>query len=231
MGWATAIQAGTSLLGGMAARKGAQAQGRAAQQGVDYTKGIYNQAQGNLSPYMQAGQGGLAGLASANAGDYSGFMNSPDYLYARDQAQSGIEHGASARGALFSPGTQVELGKQLSGLASQNFGNWRNSQMGLAEMGSRSAMGLGQLGLNAADGVSRGLNGVGDAKNSSYGALAGMIGSAGNAFGGYMGSRGGGTSSYGGGSNAGAFGLPAPGGTSYGTNYGSGSSGAWRWGQ
>ena len=116
MGWATAIQAGTSLLGGMAARKGAQAQGRAAQQGVDYTKGIYNQAQGNLSPYMQAGQGGLAGLASANAGDYSGFMNSPDYLYARDQAQSGIEHGASARGALFSPGTQVELGKQLSGL-------------------------------------------------------------------------------------------------------------------
>ena len=229
MGWATAIQAGTSLLGGRAARKGARAQGRAAQQGIDYTKGIYNQAQGNLSPYMQAGQGGLAGLAQANAGDYSGFMNSPDYLYARDQAQHGIEHGASAAGSLFSPGTQVELGKQLSGLASQNFGNWRNSQMDLARLGQGSAVSLGQLGMNAADGVSRGYGAQGNAKNSSYGALAGMFGSAGNALGGYFGSRGGGASAYGGGSNAGNFGLPAPVSPYQGTNYGSGSTGGWRW--
>ena len=40
--------------------------------------------QANQQPYMQAGTQALGGLSQLANGDYSGFMNSPDYLYARD---------------------------------------------------------------------------------------------------------------------------------------------------
>ena len=60
MGWATAISGGlqlaSSLYGGSQAKKAAKAQGRAAQQGIDYSKGMYDQARGDFSPYLGLGQ-------------------------------------------------------------------------------------------------------------------------------------------------------------------------------
>jgi len=84
MGWAEAATAGVGLVNSYLNKKGSDAQGNAAQAGLDYTKGVYNDAQGNFQPYMQAGQNSLASLAQANSGNYSGFQSSPDYLYARD---------------------------------------------------------------------------------------------------------------------------------------------------
>ena len=206
MGWAQAITAGAGLVNSYLNKKGADAQGNAAQAGMDYTKGIYNDAQGNFQPYMDAGQNGLNGLNMLASGNYSGFENSPDYLYARSQAQYGVDHSAAARGSLYSGGHNLDLANAMNGIASQNLGNYRNSLMGMANMGQNSAAQLGQIGTNAAAGVRNSNAMIGDAKATSYGAIGGGLTGLAGQFNNYY--NGGGSSSYGGGSSASSFGLP-----------------------
>ena len=85
--------------------------------------------------------------------------------------QSGIEHGAAARGSLYSGGTNLDLAAGLNGLASQNYNNWFGQNMGLAQMGQQSTNSLGGYGANAANNTAQlysdnGLNKAG--KYSSY---------------------------------------------------------------
>lgn len=186
MGWAAAaaplVTAATGLFGAKKAGQGADAQGQAAQAGLDFTKGVYHDAQSNFSPYMQAGQGGLSALAGANAGDYSGFQNSPDYLYARDQAIYGNDHSAAAKGRLNSGGYGVDMANSIAGLASQNFGNWAGRQMGMADLGARSTSNLSQIGTSTSQGVQSAYGNIGAAKAEGYGAQAGGIAGLGGAF-------------------------------------------------
>jgi len=209
MGWAQAITAGAGLVNSYMNKKGADAQGKAAQQGLDYTKGIYNDAQSNFQPYMQAGQNGLNGLNQLSSGNYSGFENSPDYLYARDQAQYGVDHSAAARGSLYSGGHNLDLANAMNGIASQNLGNYRNSLMGMAQMGQGAAGTLGQIGTAAAGGVRSSYGNIGDAKATGYGAIGGGLTGLAGQFTNYMNGQGGGGSSYGGGTSANSFGLPS----------------------
>lgn len=131
---------------GAAAKKAGRAQANAAQNTIDTQQGIYDQSRSEAMPFYDAGVNALNQLNAVNAGDYSGFENSPDYLYARGQAQQGIERGAAARGGLYSGGTNVDLANALSGIASQNLGNYRNSLMGLVGVGQNQSQYLGQLG-------------------------------------------------------------------------------------
>lgn len=166
---------------------------RAAQQGMDYQRerdGIFDQ---NIQPYLGAGTEALGQLNKLNSGDYSSFENSPDYLYARGQAQQGVERGAAARGGLYSGGTNVDLAKALSGIASQNLGNYRSSLMGMAQMGQNSAVGAGGLGQQSANAMSRMYAQQGYASgqgsiNSANAFSSGLQGAMG-AFGQYMGGR------------------------------------------
>lgn len=121
------------------------------QRGIGAIQGMYDQAGQNLAPYMQygAGQGGLGGLNALMGGDYSGFRNSPDYQYAREQMVQGLDRSAASRSRLNSGGYPVELGGALNGLASQNLGQYRNALQWGAGLGQGSAMGLGQLGAQA----------------------------------------------------------------------------------
>lgn len=131
---------------GAAAKKAGRAQANAAQQTLDQQQAIYNNSVDQAMPFYDAGVNALSQINAVNRGDYSGFENSPDYLYARGQAQQGIERGAAARGSLYSGGTNVDLANALNGIASQNLGNYRNSLMGLAQMGQNQSQYLGQLG-------------------------------------------------------------------------------------
>lgn len=166
--WGAIIGAAASLYGNSQNQKGAHAGQEAAQQGLDWTKQVYQDAQGNFHPYLDIGQTGLAGLNKLASGDYSGFNTSPDYLYARDQAQYGIEHGAAARGSLYSPGTNVDLARELSGIASQNLGSYRNSLMGLAGLGIQAASNLGSIGVGQSGNVQAGYNAIGNARQQGY---------------------------------------------------------------
>jgi hypothetical protein len=212
------------LIGGMQGRSAARDQQRAAQQGLDFQRGVYRDAQGNLSPYMQYGQGmgGLGGLAQLNGGDLSGFWNSPDNVAQREGMNDGMDHSAAANYRIGSGGYAADLSKAQGDLAAQQLGNYRNSLQWGAGLGQQSAMGLGQLGQSAAGNMMQGYQNLGNAQAAGHGATAGMwggvLGGLANGFGGHVTG-----SAYGGGSGASNFGLPSP----------SGGFGGWDgiWGQ
>jgi hypothetical protein len=133
---------------GAAQKKAGRAQASAAQQTLDEQQALYGNSVDQAMPFYNAGTNALSQLEAVNRGDYSGFENSPDYVYARDQTQQGVERGAAARGGLYSGGTNVDLANALNGIASQNLGNYTNRLTGLAQMGQNQSQYLGQLGQN-----------------------------------------------------------------------------------
>ena len=228
MGWVTGLASvASTLYGGSQARRAADAQKKASEASIAEQRAARDQAIGYQQPYMQYGQGmgGLAGLDRLNGGDLSGFENSPDNVYQRQQMVYGQAHSASARGRLQSGGYAADLNANMAGLAAQQLGNYRQNLQWGAGMGQGAANASGQLATNAANQISNGLQGVAGAAQQRAGANAGvgfgLAGLAGNYFGG-LGNTG---SSYGGGSNASSFGLPAP--VSPYANTGFGSSGSW----
>lgn len=222
MGWGDILGGVTSIIGGVQGNNAADDQAEAAQAGLDFQRGVYNDAQGNLSPYMQygQGQGGLGGLAALAGGNYDGFMKSPDYLAARQAMQYSGDHGAAARGNVFSGGHQVDMAQKQGDLASGFLNNYRNSLQWGAGLGQQSAMGLGGLGQSAAGNMMQGFGNLGQAQAQGRGATAGMWGGLLGGLGNWAGGTGSTTSVYGGGSNAGSYGLPAP----------NAPTPGWRWG-
>ncbi len=155
-----------SVLGGKKAKKA----GKTAASGYDAAAGEYRNAlgaaQGYMQPYSAAGIAGLENLNKVNSGDYSGFMNSPDYKYALQEGLAGVEGGAAARGGLYSGNAMRALQATGSGLASQNLNNYRNALMGQIGIGQNAAGTLTNAGFNAAQGISQGLTGSSDARAS-----------------------------------------------------------------
>ena len=233
MGWGTAIttglQIGSSLFGGNQARKAADAQGKQAQAAADYAKGVYSDAQGNFQPYLGLGQTGASGLQALYGGDNSGWMNSPDYLAARDGGLYAMDHSASAKGRLGSGGYAMDAAQGLANINSGFMGNYRNGLMGLAGMGQQAAGSLGSIGTNVSGQVGQAYGALGNAQAQRYGATAGqaagIFNSLGNLAGGF---------NFGGGGGSSAYGVPAQGsGTMAGfggtPNYQSGGAGTF-WG-
>lgn len=186
-----------SAYSGYQQSKAAKDAARSANQGID--QGIAEQrrqfdlSRGDLMPYMDFGKGGIDLWNKLMSGDYSGFENSPDYLYARDQTQQGVERGAASRGSLYSGGTNVDLANALNGIASQNLGRYQSNlfnQIGLGQNAAAGAASLGQQNANSLSSLyaQRGQNNADAAINSSNAwsnALAGL----GSAAGAYAGSR------------------------------------------
>lgn len=154
MSWVAVAVGGAAVVGAIsqnsASNKAAGAQKGAARDAIAQSELNYNRTEQNLNPYIDAGKNALSQINSLNAGDYSGFYDSPDYAYTRDQMQQGIERGAAARGSLYSGGTNVDLANALNGIASQNYGNFYNRLAGLAQMGQGAASNLGSVGTGNA---------------------------------------------------------------------------------
>jgi hypothetical protein len=113
-------------------------------------------------------------MAAAQGGDYSGFMNAPDYLFARDQGLDAAKHHATAVGNYNSGGFAGDLAKLAAGYASQNYSNWAGRNMSLAQLGQGAAGQAGNYAMGAAQGISRGLQGIGDAAGERAGVNAGL---------------------------------------------------------
>lgn len=194
---AVAVTAAASLYSAnrqsSAARDAARAQQQGAEAATEEQRRQYDLTRADQRPFLEAGYGALDRQESILNGDYSGFMNSPDYVYARDEMQRGVERGASARGALYNGGTNVDLARHLGGLASQNLGNYWNKLAGQAGQGQTTASGLGMLGANMANQVGANYRGAADAQASSYlsrgNAWTGAAGAIGNAFGQWYGNN------------------------------------------
>lgn len=142
MGWAQVISTGVGLLAN-------HAQNSANKKAANAVSGAANQANqfamGQYAPYTGLGQSATGGLTALNNGDYSGFLNAPDYKAAFEQGLQGVDRSAAARGSLYSGGHSADLLKFGSGLASQYLGNYRNSLMGQANLGYNAASGLSSL--------------------------------------------------------------------------------------
>lgn len=202
---AVVVAAGTAYAAnrqGAAAKKAGRAQASAAQQAIDQQTALYENSVNQAQPWLDAGTNALGQINALNRGDYSGFENSPDYLWARDQGIAGLDRGASARGALYSGGADADRIAFASGLANQNLNQYRNNLMQLSAAGQAQSQYLGQLGQNYGNqfGNAMGIKGnanaqiaaAGPATQAGYGnALAAgastYMGASGGGGGGFMG--------------------------------------------
>jgi hypothetical protein len=166
------IAAGATAYAANQQKKAAQGAANSAQRTADAATAEqarqYDQSREDMMPWMSAGQNALAQMGALNAGDFSSFQSSPDYVYARDQMQQGVERGAAARGSLYSGGTNVDLANALNGIASQNYGNFYNRLAGLAGVGQTTSNNLANLGQNYANAVGNNAWGAANARASAY---------------------------------------------------------------
>lgn len=179
-------------LGALGSIWGGNKAGKAMQGAANQANGVltdtYNQGLGYFQPYQQAGGNALSQLNALNSGDYSGFNQSPDYLWAQQQGMQGLDRSAAARGALYSGGHTADTLNYNQGLATQNLGNYRNSLMGLAGMGQNAAGSMASLGANYGanygNNLMAGAQGRASAYTNTGNMLAGLGAYAGDMWGG-----------------------------------------------
>lgn len=205
-----AVAIGSSLIGGYfqnkASKDATKAQTSAANQSIAAQQAALAQMRGDLMPYNQGGLGALANLTGNN------YEASPGYQYLKDEMVSGIDASAAARGQLYSGGHSLDLARHVNGLAAQDYNNWWNRNMGLAQLGQNSAAGAGMAGMGAANQIGSAYGNMGQAQ--ANGAIAqgnnwaNTISNVGTGLGSILG--GASAPAYGGGATASSYGLPAP---------------------
>src|SRR5688500_12873884 len=101
-----------AVIGG-AIQADAAGDARDAQQGASREAGArsdrqYADTQRNLTPYMDAGTNALNQYTQVMDGNYSNFMNSPDYQYALQSGTQALDRGAAAGGGLWGGGADAD---------------------------------------------------------------------------------------------------------------------------
>lgn len=183
MGWlGPALTIGSSLISGNAQKK-------AADGSIDWIKNVYGDSKTNLNPFIQGGQQGLQSLLSNN------YTQSPGYQYLKDEMTGAVDDRAANAGSYFSGGTNLDVARHVNGLAAQDYNNWWDNQMGLAQLGAQSASNLGGIGTSSLGSMNQALGNKADATS---GMASGVLNGIGQLFGPTSGS------SYG------NFGIPGP---------------------
>lgn len=130
-------------------------------------------------PYAQAGTNALAGINRLNSGDYSSFMNSPDYQFARQEGMRDIGNSFAARGGAFSGNALRGITQFNQGLATQNLDNYRNSLFRTAGIGLSGVGGQATANSNYAIGFGDAQDKIGGAQASGvqqrYAGYAGLV--------------------------------------------------------
>lgn len=197
----------TSLAGGLmgssAAKSAAREKARAIQQGIDFQKGVYSDAQGNFNPYIQSGQQNLSTYQNMldtskqptlnyqqQAFDFNKYKD-PSAEYAMQQYAKAMEASALAKGAT-GGGFAKALQQNQNNLANQAYSNaydrWQDTSKLMygqaADQYNRDYTAqqarLGQYAGLASQGLSAasGLAGVGTNAAQNMGSLYGGLGSA-----------------------------------------------------
>jgi len=170
--WGSIISLVGSYLGNKEANKGnnkaAQAGLDAQNRYIDELRRQFDINQTNQAPWLAAGKEGLSALQSLMAGNYTGFLNSPDYKAALDQGIHSYDMSAASKGSLFSGGHSADLTKYAEGLATQNLGNYRGALQSLAGVGQSAANTLGNYGQQYAQNLGSAYTNMGNLRGSSY---------------------------------------------------------------
>lgn len=188
MSWvAVAVGVGSAVVGGVAQNNAADKAADAAKAGGDAAiaeqRRQYNLTREDFAPFREAGVDALGRQAAILNGDFSGFQNSPDYLFNFGQGVQALDQSAAARGGLFGGGHSKDLTKFGQGLASTHLNDYWSKLAGLAGQGYNSTSSLGSLGANMANNISGQYNNIANNRASSYLTQgqnnAGMIGALG----------------------------------------------------
>ncbi|MDE2101692.1 MAG: hypothetical protein KGL39_30885 [Patescibacteria group bacterium] len=166
---------GSALIGSSAAKSASEAQSQAASNALAFQQ----QQMAKLNPWINVGSGanytlgslygiGQDGSRGNTPQDFSSFTNSPDYQFALQQGQLGLDRYENARGMSMSGGALKDAAQFNQGLATQQFGNYFNRLLSLSQMGQNAA-GTAVGGGNAAANT---IMGQGQAQ------AAGIVGSA-----------------------------------------------------
>ena len=121
-----------------------------------------------MHPYTQAGEWALPQMQQQYAGlinDPTALMNkigqgyqaSPGYQYNVDQATKAANQAAAAGGMVGSPAEQQALAGQISGMVSQDYGDYLSRALGMYGQGLSGMQGIGQMGYGAASNLSESL--------------------------------------------------------------------------
>ncbi len=180
-----------AVIGGVMQNQAAKKSAKASQQGGDAAiaeqRRQYDQSRTDQAPWMQAGAGALGQMQALNGGDFSSFKESPDYAWALQNGQEGMDRGAAARGRMYSGGYDADRMQFNSGIASQNYGSFYNRLQSMAGQGQTTAGNLGSLGAAMAGNIGNAQIGAANARASSYqqqgNNYADMAYAGGNAFG------------------------------------------------
>ena len=171
------------ITGQNAANKAAEAQVNAEQTAMSRAAALYNQAQGNLQPYISQGTtslgqlGSMLGPSGALGRQFTmaDFQQSPAYQFNLQQGLNAINNAQSVRGGALSGGAQ----KAAMGYAQQNASNefqnaynrfTQNQQQNYqqlantAQMGQNASATLGNIGNAQAAQQGQYLQGMGNAQ-------------------------------------------------------------------
>lgn len=155
MSW---VAVGVAVVGAVASHQENKKGRKAAKKGQDAAiasqEYMYDTTRGDLKPYMDYGAEAIPALQRIMAGDYSGFMNAPDYKYTTQRGIQDLDMSAAARGNLFGGGHQKDLVQFNQGNASQFLQQYINRLTNQAAAGQNAAAGLGGIGQNTANAIS-----------------------------------------------------------------------------
>lgn len=168
------------------ADKAAQAQVESADKQIASNEKTLAQQREDQRPWREAGEAALtqlqAGIAdgSFDPSNFT-FTADPGYQWRLDQGQKAIERGASARGNLFSAGTQTAIGAYGQEFASNEYDRAYQRNAGAQTAKFNALASVAGTGQRATDVITNATGNAGQLNNAA-------IGSAGNALAqGYLG--------------------------------------------
>jgi hypothetical protein len=189
----TAAILGSGVLGAGASIYASNKQADAQKQALALQQSMYNQGRQDLAPWRNIGTGAinsLGGLYGIHPDGTQGspfsqnsldmFTKSPDYQFAFQQGTRATQFGEAARGNLLSGAGAKELTQFGQGLGAQQFGNYFNRLLGLAQMGGQAASGSASNALAAGGQMGQTIGNIGTAQASGVVGAANALGGATN---------------------------------------------------
>jgi len=158
-----------------AADKAAQAQLTASQQQIESNERTLATQREDQRPWREAGEAALkqlqAGIADGSFDPKNfTFTADPGYQWRLDQGQKAIERGASARGNLFSAGTQAAVGAYGQEFASNEYDRAYQRNAGAQNARFNALSAVAGTGQRATDVITNATGNAGQLNNNAIGA-------------------------------------------------------------
>lgn len=139
----------SSKQGSNAADKVAAASQSSNDASVNEARRQYDQTRADYQPFRDLGVGATTRLNAAANGDFSSFQASPSYDFTRQEGQRDLGNSFAAKGGAASGNALRALSQYNQNLASGEYNNWFNQNLGLANIGASGTSGTAQAGANA----------------------------------------------------------------------------------